>query len=96
MTVIDKTLAPLSRRHFLRVSASAAGGLAIGFAFAGVAEAGPVSACSTLPSFTVQAAGSTFHCTAAAWIRRALALAPACCRNSRERRTALEPPVPMR
>jgi isoquinoline 1-oxidoreductase beta subunit len=43
MTIIDKTLAPLTRRHFLRVSASAAGGLAIGFAFAGVAEAGPVS-----------------------------------------------------
>jgi isoquinoline 1-oxidoreductase beta subunit len=43
MPIIEKSLPPVSRRRFLMVSASAAGGLAIGFAISGVAEAGPVA-----------------------------------------------------
>ena len=41
------------------------------------------------------AAGSTPHFAAAAAISRARAEAPACCRNTRERRTEEEPPVPI-
>src|SRR5215470_2993896 len=42
MTIIDKGLSSLNRRHFLLVSASAAGGLAVGFALTGTAQAGPI------------------------------------------------------
>jgi isoquinoline 1-oxidoreductase beta subunit len=43
MTIIDRNFSAFSRRRFLVVSASAAGGLAIGFAMP-QAEAGPISA----------------------------------------------------
>ncbi len=44
MTVMQQTLSRLSRRRFLIVSASAAGGLAVGFAMPAAADTGPVSA----------------------------------------------------
>jgi isoquinoline 1-oxidoreductase beta subunit len=49
MTVIDTTLASVSRRRFLMVSASAAGGLAVGFAIPGAMAAAPAEPVSPQP-----------------------------------------------
>ena len=49
-----------------------------------------------MPFSALHSLADTPHCWAAAAIRRARALAPACCKYSREARTARLPPVAMR
>ena len=55
----------------------------------------PEASWRTTPLLATQAAASTPHLAAAAAMSRARADAPACCRNTRERRTEEEPPVPI-
>jgi hypothetical protein len=77
-------------------------GSAASFTCAAAAASAPkprarlLAAWTTWPLRAWHSAAGTFQRCAAAAINRTRALAPACCRNSREARTARLPPVPMR